>query len=197
MPLDNALDAWFVREILACEEALARYLQHCWPHRDELHDLRQEIYVRVYEAASRARPAQPKSFLFTTARNLMTDRLRRGQVVSIESVGDIAAVDGLIDEVCPERRFSGRQALKRLSEAIDLLPDRMREVVWLRRVEEMPQKQVAQRLGISEKTVEKWLANGVRLLTDYFYGGKPGAGEASPTAAESDREVEHGRQQAD
>jgi RNA polymerase sigma factor (sigma-70 family) len=195
--MDNALDAWFVREILTCEEALVHYLQHCWPHRDELHDLRQEIYVRVYEAASRARPALPKSFLFTTARNLMTDRLRRGQVVSIESVSDFAQLDGLIDDICPERRFSGRQALKRLSDAIDLLPDRIREVVWLRRVEEMPQKLVAQRLGISEKTVEKWLANGVRLLTDYFYGGKPDAGKAAPIIAESDREVEHDRQQAD
>jgi RNA polymerase sigma factor (sigma-70 family) len=193
--MNDALDQWFVREILACEEALVHYLQHVWPHRDELHDLRQEIYVRVYEAAARARPAQPKSFLFTTARNLMTDRLRRGQVVSIESVSDIAALDGLVDDVCPERRFTGRQALKRLGDAIDRLPDRIREVLWLRRVEEMPQKAVAHRLGISEKTVEKYLASGARLLADFYFGGRPGRAPAA--AAGTDREVEHGRQQAD
>jgi len=194
--MDNALDAWFVREILVCEEALARYLRQCWPHRDELHDLRQEVYVRVYEAAARARPAQPRSFLFAAARNLMTDRLRRGQVVSIEPVGDMSLLDGLTDEICPERRFSGRQALKRLGEAIDRLPDRVRDVVWLRRVDEMPQKAVAQRLGISEKTVEKYLANGMRLLADFHYGGS-GDHTASPKAAGHECEVGHDRQQAD
>lgn len=165
------LDEWFVREILVHEEALARYLHRCWSARDDLHDLRQEVYVRVYEAAGRSLPASPKSFLFATARNLITDRLRRGRVVSIEPMGDLDPLNVLVDEVSPERRFGGRQALRRLSEAFDRLPDRCREVVWLRRVEELPQKVVAAKLGISEKTVEKHVANGVRLIAEHFHGG--------------------------
>ncbi|HXS03413.1 MAG TPA: sigma factor, partial [Rhodanobacter sp.] len=81
--MDDSLNAWFCREILVHEGALMRYLLRCWFRREEIHDLRQEIYVRVYEAAAKARPAMPKSFMFTTARHLMTDRLRRARVVSI------------------------------------------------------------------------------------------------------------------
>jgi RNA polymerase sigma factor (sigma-70 family) len=169
--MQSPLDAWFVREILVHEEALTRYLQRCWPHRDDIHDLRQEVYVRVYEAAGKALPASPKSFLFASARNLVTDRLRRGRVVSIETMGDLEPSHVLVDEVSPERRFDGRQALRRLSEAFDRLPDRCRQVLWLRRVEEVPQKVVASQLGISEKTVEKHVANGIRLIADRFYGG--------------------------
>jgi RNA polymerase sigma-70 factor (ECF subfamily) len=44
-------------------------------------------------------------------------------------------------------------------------------VVWLRRVEQLSQREVAQRLGISEKTVEKHIAKGMRLIALYFYGG--------------------------
>lgn len=169
--MQSPLDRWFVEKILLHEEALLRYLRRCWPHRDEVHDLRQEIYARVYEAAGKAPPAQPKDFLFASARHLLADRARRAKVVSIEPMGDFDPSNVLVDEVTPERWCGGRQALKRLADAFDRLPDRCREVVWLRRVEELSQKEVALRLGISEKTVEKHIAKGMRLLAGHLFGG--------------------------
>jgi len=193
----SPLDDWFVREILVHEEALVRYLRRCAPAGEDLHDLRQEVYIRVYEAAARSVPGSPKSFLFTSARNLITDRLRRGRVVSIETLGDPDALNVLIDEVSPERRFGGRQALHRLAEAFDRLPDRCREVVWLRRVEDLPQKVVAAKLGISEKTVEKHLAHGMRLIAGHYFGGERSSEDAGGTRkAAEDRDVRD-RQQAD
>jgi RNA polymerase sigma-70 factor (ECF subfamily) len=178
----SALDDWFVHEILVHEGSLSAYLRRCWSRHDELHDLRQEIYVRVYEAAGKAFPTAPKSFLFATARHLMTDRLRRARVVSIEAVGDLEALHVLVDEVSPERVCGGRQILKRLAACFDQLPDRCREVVWLRRVEELSQKEVAARMGISEKTVEKQLAKGMRLLAGSFHGAEPARAAASRAA---------------
>lgn len=195
--MNATLDAWFAQEILVHEQALAYYLRRCWPHRDELHDLRQEVYVRVYESAGKALPTAPKSFLFTTARNLMADRLRRNRVVSIESVGDFEPLNVLIDEVTPERWSSGRQTLKRMADAFDRLPDRCREVVWLRRVEELPQKEVAMRLGITEKTVEKQVAKGMRLIAEYFYGGDTRAAAAPGNPARTSNGNGHGQQQTD
>jgi len=195
--MDDSLNAWFAREILVHESALMRYLLRSWFRREEIHDLRQEIYVRVYEAAAKARPAMPKSFMFTTARHLMTDRLRRGRVVSIEAVGDLDALNVLIDEISPERRLGSRQDLKRLTDAFDRLPDRCREVVWLRRVEELPQKEVAARMGISEKTVEKQVAKGARLIAEYFYGSAHAQLANHHNAMDADYENGHGQQQGD
>jgi RNA polymerase sigma factor (sigma-70 family) len=195
--MNATLDAWFAQEILVHEQALAYYLRRCWPHRDELHDLRQEVYVRVYESAGKALPTAPKSFLFTTARNLMADRLRRTRVVSIESVGDFEPLNVLIDEVTPERWSSGRQTLKRMAAAFDRLPDRCREVVWLRRVEELSQKEVAMQLGITEKTVEKQVAKGMRLIAGYFYGADGQAAAAPGNAARIGNGNGHGQQQTD
>ena len=195
--MDEHVDAWFAREILVHEDALLRYLRRCWSHADDIHDLRQEAYIRVYEAARRERPHQPKSFLFTTARNLMADRLRRNRVVSIDTVGDFESLNVLVDEVTPERWSSGRQTLKRLAEAFDRLPPRCREVVWLRRVEELPQKDVAMRLGISEKTVEKQIAKGARLIAEYFYGADPLASAKPADAAQAGNGNGHGQQQTD
>ena len=72
----TALDNWFVEEILVHEDALLRYLRRHWPHQDEVHDLRQELYARVYEAAARALPTRPKAFLFASARRWVISSLR-------------------------------------------------------------------------------------------------------------------------
>ena len=168
--MGELVDAWFVREILVHEQALMRFLHRNWRDHDEVSDLRQEIYVRVYESAARKLPDSPKSFLFTTARNLLTDRVRRQRIVSITAVGDLEQLNVLKDELEPDRWFSGREALARLARALDRLPDRCREVVWLRRVEDLPQKEIARRLGISEKTVEKHIAKGSRLMANHFHG---------------------------
>lgn len=196
--MPTELDNWFIREILVHEQALAHYLKRSWPHRDELHDLRQEVYARVYESAARTLPTTPKAFLFTTARHLMTDRLRRSRVVSIEPVGDFESSNVyLMDEVSPERWLGTRQTLRRLTEVMDALPDRCREVVWLRRVEELPQKDVALRLGISGRTVEKHLAKGMRLIADHLHGGGNAAPVTRKPRSTADGKHGHGRQQDD
>lgn len=189
--MDEAIDTWFTREILAHEASLVRYLTRVWPHREEIFDLRQEIYVKVYEASAKARPQSPKSFLFTSARHLMTDRLRRNRVVSIEAAGDLEAFNVLIDEISPEQEMGARQELKRLADAFDRLPDRCREVVWLRRVQELSQKEVAAHLGVSEKTVEKQLAKGSRLIADYVHGSTPSKKFSRATGSEEGK-VENG-----
>ena len=189
--MHRALDRWFTDEILVHEEALLRYLRQACPTLEEAHDLRQDIYTRVYEAAGNALPTQPKAFLFATARNLLADRARRAKVVSIEPMGDFEPSLVLIDDVSPERWCGGRQALKHLAEAFDRLPDRCREVVWLRRVEELSQKDVAARLGITEKTVEKHIAKGMRLLAGQLFGGDGAACATQVTAAGAADERQH------
>jgi RNA polymerase sigma factor (sigma-70 family) len=195
--MDESLDNWFAREILAHEGALVRFLMRAWPHREEVHDLRQEVYIRVFESAMHNRPRSPKSFMFTTARNLMADRIRRGRVVSIEVVGDVDALNVFIDEVSPEQRLSARHELKRLSEAFDRLPARCREVVWLRRVEELSQKEVAAKLGITEKTVEKQISKGARLIAGYFFGDSQSGLGRRGGVLEAQKESRHGNQQTD
>jgi len=165
--IGEPLEVWFKREILSHEEMLMRFLARVWRNRDELTDIRQEAYARVYEASQKARPQAPKAFLFATARHLMADRVRRERIVSIRAGGDSDFLNVLVDEVTPERRASAGEELARLAHAFDRLTDKCREVVWLRRVKDLSQREVAEHLGLSEKTVEKHLRTGARLLAHY------------------------------
>jgi RNA polymerase sigma-70 factor (ECF subfamily) len=191
--MEETLEAWFIREILAHEEALVRYLSRHWPKQDEILDLRQETYIRVYETAHVSRPLTPRAFLFTTARNLLVDRIRRKRIVSIDAVGDLESLNVLVDEISPEHRLDARQELRRLTQAFDDLPPRCREAVWMRRVDELPQKEIATRLGITEKVVEKHITLGMRRLVDAMFGSKPGDTRESARRTVDKEKKGHGK----
>jgi RNA polymerase sigma factor (sigma-70 family) len=180
-------DQWFTEQILSHEVSLTRYLNRVWPNMSEIPDLRQDIYVRVYESARGSRPASPRAFLFATARNLLIDHIRRSSVVSIEPTADGAALDALVDDVSPERNVGARQELQSLALAFDSLSDKCRSVVWLRRIEGLSQRQTAERLGLREVAVESQLARGMRLLARAVFGSDDG-GKDTDKASRADDE---------
>jgi RNA polymerase sigma-70 factor (ECF subfamily) len=163
-------DDWFMEEVLPLEAMLTRFLRRSWRNEADISDLRQEVYARVYEAAWRERPLRTKPFLFQTARNLMIDRLRQQSVVSIETMGDFAWLDVSEDVPSPEAHVAARQELRLLQAALDELPPRCRQVVILRKVEGLSQKEVAKRMGIAVETVENQIAKGMRLLAQALAG---------------------------
>jgi len=185
------LGAWFITEILPHEAALTRYLGRVCPNSSDVLDVRQDVYVRVYESAARERPRSPKAFLFVTARNLLADRVRRSRVVSIAYTQDLDILNVLIDEISPEHRLSARQELQRLTQAFDSLSDECRSVVWLRRVEGLSQRDAARRLGMLEGTLESHLCRGLCALAKavFGYGSRK---EMQGSSRGSEHETEHG-----
>jgi|SRR5882757_9256347 len=168
--MQDTLEVWFRREILPHEAALVRFLRRKWVNASEVEDIRHDIYVRILEAAERERPTTPKAFLFTIAKNLLIDRARHNRIVAIDLLEDFDELGVLIDEVSPERKASGHEQLRRLAGLFDRLSKRQRQVVWMRRIEGLPQKEIARRLEIAEGTVEKHLVLGIKALADAFYG---------------------------
>ena len=110
-----------------------------------------------------------KSLLFTTARNLALDFLRRGQIVRFDVLsGGEADADIAEDLPGVEELVCRRQELELLTDAIQALPERCRQVLTLRKIYGLSQKEVAAELGIAEHTVEAHVGVGVRSCTKYF-----------------------------
>ena len=143
-----------------------RYLARVWPDRSEIEDICHDAYVRILESAHRLRPTAPKSLLISIERNLMVDRIRRKRVVSIDLMGDFDSLHVPVDDITPERRVSIHQQMSRMNAAINCLPDRCQAVFWLRRIENLSQKEIARELGISGGTVEKHMVRAGRLLAE-------------------------------
>lgn len=169
----SALVDWFAREVLPLEAALMHFLQQNWRNPHEIADLRQDVYVQVYDAARKQIPTHTKAFVFQTARNLLINRVRRDHVVPIEAVPDLETLDVAADVPSPEHAAIARDDLRRLRVALDRLPPRCREAVVLGRIEGLPGRAIAVRMGVSDATVSEHLANGIRALVDEVYGHDP------------------------
>jgi RNA polymerase sigma-70 factor (ECF subfamily) len=102
----------------------------------------------------------------------MIDRLRQKSIVSIETMADFGWSTVSDDKPSPEQNTAARQELQLLQEALDALPERCRQVVVLRKVECLSQREVAHRLAVTEDIVEHQLAKGLRLLARSLSGGK-------------------------
>jgi RNA polymerase sigma factor (sigma-70 family) len=165
------LEAWFICEVLPLEAALMQYLRHNWRNKSEIADLRQEVYTRICEAARKEIPRDPaKPFVFAVARNLLADRIRRDQIVTIEAVADLDALNVAVDQPGPDRSAIARDQLRKVQAALDRLPPRCREAVVLKKIEGLSVRQIAERMGIAENTVDRHLTDGVRALADMLYG---------------------------
>ncbi|HEV2562955.1 MAG TPA: RNA polymerase sigma factor [Rhizomicrobium sp.] len=161
--------AWFAREVLPLETILIQFLRRNWRDQSEIEDLLQEVYARVFEAARREIPETPKPFVFTTARNLLINRVRQQQIVAIESVADLETLGLAMDEPGPDRNAIARDELRRLQSALDRLPPRCRQAIVLKRIEGLSRREIAQRMGIGEGTVKDYLAEAVSALSDMLY----------------------------
>ena len=102
------------------------------------------------------------------AQNLALDQLRRRQIASFETITEIDDSFVLEDKPTPADNTAHNQELEFLTQAIQSLPDRCRQVLTLRKIYGLPQKEIAAQLGIAEHTVEAQVANGMRRCAEFL-----------------------------
>ena len=157
---------WLGRHVLPHEPALRAWLRRRRLEGLEIDDVIQETYTRLVAAESVAHIRDAKSYAFQIAGSVVVDHLRRLKVVSITSVSDLDHLELPSEEPSPERQVIDREELHRLAQLIASLPGRVRDVFTLRRVYGLSQREVAERLGIAESTVEKHMARGFLLMLE-------------------------------
>lgn len=167
-PRDSEHALWFAEHVQSHEPMLRAWLQSRFGAQVTIDDIVQEAYVRVWQARAQGELQAPKAFLFATARNLALDYLRRHHVSRTEGL-----VENELSNVLDERddipeTVARNQELALLTEAIQTLPERCRQIFTLRTMYGLSQRDIGERLGISDRTVAAQLAIGVAKCTDYM-----------------------------
>jgi len=154
----------YLLEALESEGVLRAYLFRFVRNPADVDELLQETYARLLVAspADGTEVRSVRAFALTIARNVALDWLRHRDVVPMELVSDLAALDVLDEKAQGEEIVNSHQELALLAEVVGELPKRYRQVFTLRRVYGLSQREIAQDLGISETTVEQLLARAVR-----------------------------------
>jgi len=142
---------------------LRRYLARLLGDPGEAQDVAHDAYLRLYPRAALQQADHPEALLFTTARHLALNRLKRRRSAPFAP----AANDpGNTASPAPDaaHQLMARQDLERLDAAVAQLPPGCRTVLLLRKVELLSHREIAERLGIAVSTVEKQHARALRLL---------------------------------
>lgn len=159
---------WFAEEVQPHESALRSYLKHRFPGVSDHDDLVQETYTRLLRARMAGAVRHTRAFLFTTARNAAIDFLRRRGVRPVQAIPDS-------DKLCvldPCRGSAAdiinhEQEIRILTEAVQALPDRCREVIVLRYIEGFSYREIAERMAVSPETVKTQIAKGLRRCAEF------------------------------
>ena len=191
---DSARYHWIARNILPHEGELRGWLRRRLGslHSNDTDDLVQEAFARIW-MADFSSIRDGRAYLYTTVRHLLAEYARRRRIVPIELLGEIDATNILSEEPGLERRIGARQELERLRSIVAGLPAQCRRVFELRKFEGLSHKGVADRMGLSVKTVENHLTRALARISEGMAtvgsGGKRSGSEIPTVLA---RDTDHG-----
>jgi len=161
---------WFVDEVLPHETDLRMWLRGRYQvvGETEIDDLVQEAFTRILKSHASGPIVNPRAFLFVTARNLALNQIRRLRHEQSRAPDSVDALSIADSTNSPFESVALKEELQDLVDAINELPTRCQQIMTLRKIYGLSQKEVAAKLGLSVRTVEAQIAIGLKKCASYF-----------------------------
>jgi RNA polymerase sigma factor (sigma-70 family) len=159
---------WFLNQIFRHRAALHRYLIKFTYGAEDIEDLVQETYVRLYALADYRAVESPKALLFRIAHNLAVERARSKKTQATDSMADLEQLGVFSTEVPADEQLDSRRRFETFCTAVDRLPPLCRRVFVLRKVFKLTHAEISEVLGVSHSTIEKHVAKGLVRCRDYL-----------------------------
>jgi len=153
---------WFSAEVQPHDSSLRAYLRGAFPSVADVDDVVQESYLRVWKTHAAHPIRSAKAFLFTVAKRVALNVVRKKGNAPFVSLGDSAALRVIQDRPDAADTLCEQEKIDLLADAVMTLPSRCREIIILHKLQGLPQKEVAARLGVAERTVESQTRIGVK-----------------------------------
>ena len=160
------VDKWLCDEVLPHQGAFQALARKVTGNGDAARDLVQDVYAEILGGDGWRSARDPKAFVMRIVYCRSVNWVNRQKVVPMRNM---PTLELLLDSDNSPDAFevlSGREELTAVMEALDQLPQRCREVVTMRRLEELSPPEIARRLGITVTTVDRHLGRGLSLLVE-------------------------------
>jgi RNA polymerase sigma-70 factor (ECF subfamily) len=147
---------------LSARAGLKQYLLRYLVRRQDVEDIVQETFLRAYESEKSQTIRSPRSFLFKVAKNLALNELDRKSAQLMSYVADMEALPLVDRQPSVEDDVEQQQKLAACTVVIASLSKQCQRALVMRKVFGFSHKEIARRMGISVRTVEKHLAKALQ-----------------------------------
>lgn len=154
----------FHQEYTSHELKVRNFLFYKLGDLEKARDFTQEAFIRLWNNCSKVAIEKVKGFLFTTANRLFLDHYDHQKVVLKFEHRMDRSEDRM--EQNPEFIYQGEEFKERLESAVSDLPEKQRVVFLMSRIDKYKNKEIADIMDISIKTVEKHVSNAVKSLKE-------------------------------
>lgn len=124
-------------------------------------DLIQELFADLWIRRKSLNIKSLKPYLYTAVKNRVLMAMRSGRTMLNDT-----ALEKLIADYATDDRLNAKELNDILNKGINSLPDKCREIFQLSRNEHLSNKEIAERLNISVKTVESQMTIALRKLRE-------------------------------
>jgi len=138
--------------------------------RQEAEDVVQDAYLHLLQRGTAATLQQPRAYLFRTAANLAVDFARKAKI-RLRYAGEVFDLDVTAAAPAnPEAATGASMELARLHASLAKLPPLCRDAFLLNRVEGLTHAEIAGRLGVSVRTIDRFIVRAWDHLRRHFGG---------------------------
>jgi RNA polymerase sigma factor (sigma-70 family) len=145
---------------------LLRYFTRRGIGQQDAQDLAQEVFAKLSKGHPLENVLSSEAYLFTTAANVAYDFFRWRKVRTDNPPDGFYESVQRSENFSPERLVGGLQELACIIAALKEMPERMRNIFILARLENLPRSEIARRLGISKSLVEQQITLATACLSE-------------------------------
>jgi RNA polymerase sigma-70 factor (family 1) len=129
---------------------------------DVADDLAQDTFVKLWENRHRIDKRTVKAFLYTIAGNLSINLLKREQL----RYKFVKSKSREQDEHNPQFLLESKEYEEKLQRVIGSMPEGCRDVFLMNRLEDLKYREIAERLGLSIKAIEKRMSKALQIIRE-------------------------------
>lgn len=155
---------WVSLHVIPQEQKVRAALRRLGVAENDIDDLVQDAYCRLAALKSVDHIDRPGAYFMQIVKNAWRDSLRRARVIRLEDFTESGAPFVEDAAMGVEATAIAREQLGLIEALLDALPDRCRTIFTWKRMEGMPQREIAKRLGVSENVVENDVQKALRTI---------------------------------
>ena len=170
--MDTHLQKIFERVYAENTDALFRFTLFRVSDKEQAIDIMEDTFVKFWQTLQKEKVSEPRAFLYKVARNLIIDWYRKSKSIPVQNfIGENDEKTEISMDMFTGNIVGAEVMLeaKLVIEKIASLEPLYREAVYLRFVEELTPKEIAEILGESTNVISVRINRGVNLLKSKFH----------------------------